>query len=272
MNNNVEQLEIQDNNVVPQVPKKKGNKWLIIILILIILGLSGYITYDKVLKDKFFSKEETKTKDATGNNTKEEKNAVTDNENDKNRTTSNTYKQYNVGDAVVFNNEKWHVIKKSTEFDDHVVLLKDSEIAELNNKPYYECPKEDDNGINCSMKMTNDYQKSLPKKYFDNTYINTLGKNNLKEVNGYYIRLITVDELVTLGCSKTDETCENAPKWLIGDTISWTMSYSTPSQTEGFVYNFGYDNYTDEYSLTESGVGSTLSVRPVINLLKSSIK
>ena len=58
MDNNFETT----NTVVPNEPKKKSNKGLIIFLILIILGLAGFITYDKVLKDKYFSKK-TETKE-----------------------------------------------------------------------------------------------------------------------------------------------------------------------------------------------------------------
>ena len=270
-NQSVETLEVSQNNtntIQPIPPKKKDNKGLIIFLILIILGMGGYITYDKALKDKIFTKEETKKIEKKENIENNNKVEVKDN----NKVQNISVKEYNIGDAVIFNNENWHVIKKSISSDDYVVLLKDSEIPELNNKPYYDCPKEDDNGLNCSMKMSNDYQKSVAKKYFDSTYINVLGKNNLKEVNGYYVRLITLNELVSLGCSKSDESCANAPKWLIGDTVSWTMSYSIPSQTNGDVYSFGYDNYVEESTLTELGVGSTLSVRPVINLLKTAIK
>ena len=47
--------------------KKKGNTILIIILVLVILGLAGYIIYDKVLSDT-----NTEEKEQESNNTEEE--------------------------------------------------------------------------------------------------------------------------------------------------------------------------------------------------------
>ena len=71
MDNNIENNQ---NIVTPIEPKKKGNKGLIVFLILIILGLCGYITYDKVLKDKLFTKEEPKKTEK-----KKEDNTINDN-------------------------------------------------------------------------------------------------------------------------------------------------------------------------------------------------
>lgn len=176
-------------------------------------------------------------------------------------------KKYSVGDEITFNNEKWNVIKGSSENDDYVVVLKSTELKELSGKPYYECPPEDDNGINCNMKMSNDYNKSVAKKYFEETYINELGKENLKEVNNYYVRLITIEELRELGCD-TDNSCAKAPSWLLTNKVSWTMSKPNENETDS-MYGFGDDMGPD---IGEYGVGSTLDVRPVINLLKSSIK
>ena len=65
MDNNIENNQ---NIVTPTEPKKKGNKGLIVFLILIILGLVGYITYDKVLKDKIFNKVEPKKTEKIDNN------------------------------------------------------------------------------------------------------------------------------------------------------------------------------------------------------------
>ena len=55
-----ESLDIQKNNEISKSPKKKGNKGLIVFLVLVILAMGGYITYDKVLKDKYFSKDSDK--------------------------------------------------------------------------------------------------------------------------------------------------------------------------------------------------------------------
>lgn len=236
--------------------QNKNNRLYVLIgiLCILVLILGGYIVYDKFL-----------SKPAENENTIKN-----------NQTNEITNKQYQVGDEISFNNEKWHVITESPASDDYVVVLKDQDLNDLKQKPYYECPEEDDNSINCSMKMSNDYQKSVVKKYFDDTYINALNKNNLKEVNGYYIRLITINELESLGCNLSEESCSNAPSWLTSDIVSWTMSYTTESPTNdannAFVYSFGYDSYNGTNGIYKTGVGSTLNVRPVINLLKSSIK
>lgn len=195
------------------------------------------------------------------------------NSNNQSNESINTYKQYSVGDAINFNGESWHIIANSSATDDYVVALKDQVLDELAGKPYYECPEEDDNGINCSMKMSNDYNKSVAKQYFDNIYIDRLGKDNLKEINGYYVRLVTVGELESLGCDTEERSCEEAPSWLMGN-LSWTMSPTTETPTndasKADVYAFGLD-WSGKNVIGQYGVGSTLNVRPVINIYKNKI-
>lgn len=239
--------------------ENKNTKLIIVIVILslLVVGLGGFIVYDKILNTS---------------------NTITDNKTngDDSIDDNNTInKKYSVGDEITFNNEKWNVIKESTENDDYVVVLKSAVLNELNGKPFYECPAEDDNGINCNMKMSNDYKDSVSKKYFEETYINQLGKQNLKKVNNYFVRLITIEELRDLGCD-TNNKCDKAPSWLLSNSISWTMSYASDTPTmdasKANVYAFGYDNYFESSDIQILGVGSTMNVRPVINLLKSSIK
>lgn len=212
-------------------------------------------------KDNRISELEAQIKEKSGNNS-----------DDQSGESINTYKQYSVGDTIIFNGESWHIIADSSANDDYVVALKDQVLEELAGKPYYECPEEDDKGINCSMKMSNDYNKSVAKQYFDNIYIDKLGKDNLKEIDGYYIRLITVGELESLGCDIEEQSCEEAPSWLISN-LSWTMSPTTETPTNdasiASVYAFGTDlsgNVIGQY-----GVGSTLNVRPVINVYKTKL-
>ncbi|MBE6161873.1 MAG: hypothetical protein E7158_06625 [Firmicutes bacterium] len=113
-NQNVESLEIpQDNSNISLSPKKKSNKGLIIFLILIIIGLCGYITYDKVLKDKYFSKENNSEKtnnevnEIENNDSKSETNTTTDNNsnntnlNDNNSTDNNNSVQSNLNTKTV---------------------------------------------------------------------------------------------------------------------------------------------------------------------------
>lgn len=66
--NNNQGDEIMNNQYDVSVDsKKKGNTILIIILVLVILGLAGYIIYDKVLSDT-----NTEEKEQENNNTEEE--------------------------------------------------------------------------------------------------------------------------------------------------------------------------------------------------------
>ena len=125
----------------------------------------------------------------------------------------------------------------------------------------------------------NDYEGSKVKEYLEGTYINTLGENNLKEVDGYKIRLITTDELnANLGwvnlntTAKTDNENANVPTWIyqnFGDTNKgvwgyWTMTpLSEYSSLVWFVSDAGH--------LYNNIVSFNYGVRPVINLLKSNI-
>ena len=261
--------------------KTNGINMVLVLIIVILLGIVGYCAYRlgdtgrSVIDDENLQKggNTSVVVDATEETEVKEKNL-----ND----LKIAVKEYKIGDEVVFNNEKWHVIHASSSSDDYVSLLKDNSISELDGKPYYECPPEDDNGINCNMKMSNDYNKSVPKKYFDNTYINLLGKEKLKEVDGYYVRLINLKELEELGCNDVLDSvgnrgCKTAPSWLHGEKESWTMSYAsealTDDATKADVWSFGYSCGSGcGQGVHKTGVGSTLSVRPVINLKKEYIK
>ena len=67
---------------------------------------------------------------------------------------------------------------------------------------------------------SNVYATSKVKEFLEGTYINTLGEFNLKEIDGYKIRLITVDELINnLGWKTGTDTSvtydgNSVPDWV----------------------------------------------------------
>ena len=203
-----------------------------------------------------------------------------------------TYTAYNIGDVVQFAGSNWYVIEDSGTSQDYVTLLKEivltnSELgsyATMNTSGYMSYYYDDNchssdtygytNTVTSGCSGHNDYEGSKVKELFESTYINTLGSFNLKEVNGYKIRLITTDELI--------------------NNLGWRSGLDTKATTEGnnvpiWVYqNFGGNYY---YTMTPnpnlsshvlrvasgSGLGSDnvasnyRSVRPVINLYKAAI-
>ena len=132
---------------------------------------------------------------------------------------------------------------------------------------------------NCDNK--NSYTTSKVKEFLEGTYINTLGADNLKEVDGYKIRLITVDELESnLGYTKRtgtntyDYNSENTPTWVyknFGENQNNVYGYWTMTPHPNYSSNVWYvlsNGQVDGGGVGGSGGGG---VRPVINLLKSNI-
>lgn len=110
----------------------------------------------------------------------------------------------------------------------------------------------------------------------ENQYLPILDSDNLKEVDGYKIRLITRDELKNnLGWTNASDTeatyagdeGNNVSVWVyqdFGDVTSyWTMA---PSSTSTVWIMDGFDDY-----LRINPIYNSNGVRPVINLLKTSI-
>ena len=101
-----------------------------------------------------------------------------------------------------------------------------------------------------------------------------MGESNLKKVNGYKIRLITLEELIDLGDCKFSNKyncykCNKAPKWL---SSTATMTPSVSYEGDYDVWDFDASGHFVDIIIVETGVSSTLDICPVINLLKSSIK
>lgn len=123
-------------------------------------------------------------------------------------------------------------------------------------------------------KNHNDYEGSKVKEFLEGPYRNALGIANLQEVGGYEVRLITVDEL------------RNNLGWTSGTTVRtegnnvpyWVYRYSYMTMTPVVDIN-NYDIYgvCSEVMHTSQIFNWYCSgnfagrIRPVINLLKSSI-
>ena len=210
-----------------------------------------------------------------------------------------TYDTYSIGDVVNFAGSNWYVIKNSSSQEDYVTLLKEKILIneELGNYAYNEtydtmayywsdtCHSSNSYGYTnydySGCEGHNDYEGSKVKEYLEGTYINTLGETNLKEVDGYKIRLIKTSELnenlgwFDLDKYATESDNSNVPTWVnqnfgeVSDNSNgaygyWTMT-SHPDYSSGvwFVGTVG--------DLRSGIIYYSGGVRPVINLLKSSI-
>ena len=226
--------------------------------------------------------------------------------------------EYVIGDKINFANSGWYVIKNSTYDEDYVTLIKETVLTNSELGEYaitFICPENlpypgysgcsaggeiknidtmsyywDENchpvaygyssySNNCYNK--NIYATSKVKEMLETRYLPIIGATNLKEVDNYKIRLITLEELQqNLGVSTIinqswyDASTENSLSWVyqnFGDQNKnvygyWTMtsvpdysSYSWYVRSDGHVELEGV-NYMDN------------GVRPVINLLKSAIE
>ena len=206
---------------------------------------------------------------------------------------------YVIGDVINFAGSNWRVIKNSTGNEDYVTLLKErvltnselgayaldsgydtmeytwTETCHMANHGYSSY-----DFSNCG--ISNSYATSKVKEMLEGSYINTLGASNLKEVDGYKIRLITTNELhENLGwvnlqaTAQTDNDNANVPTWIYQNfgegqnRVSgyWTMTPDSNYSSEvDDVTGTGYRGSSSAFNYGSNGV------RPVINLLKSAIQ
>lgn len=186
----------------------------------------------------------------------------------------NNFKAYSVGDEFCLENECFYVIKdngttvdafakqnvntKSNRQDANANSLTFAK-AKNNGNSYWE----DDDG-----NLLSKYGTSYPANVFDSnsnlykplenykTYLkNTLGKTSITA------KLITYEDLISLGCSKDVHSCKSAPSW-VNSTMYWTAS-ANGNVTVWFVNSYGYFG----------GVrfDSDCGLRPVITISKSDI-
>ena len=103
------------------------------------------------------------------------------------------------------------------------------------------------------------YTESIVEVYVNNynTYLTTLGVTPMEA------RLITIDELISLGCSEDDTSCSNAPSWV------YLTSYWTGSRLPSQVW-FVYTNKLMSHTIFS--YDHSFGVRPVIEMSIDDIK
>ena len=209
---------------------------------------------------------------------------------------------YAIGDIIKVNNIEFYVIQNSYDNIDYVVALKKTpflieevrtygvghinrntqwskervnQLKEYGGMTYYSsntCGYENGNATPLNnTECSTDYNLSDIKYAVDNWAVDKFKNNELKEINSYKARLITMDELENN--LKYDYTnYRTTPyKWVydmnINDTNQryWTMSADGKNIYEVF-YEHGGFNLEEVYN------DSLCLVRPVINVYKNKIE
>ena len=191
------------------------------------------------------------------------------------------YKEYNIGDVVTYNGEKYYVIRTSSSKTSYVTLLKaeyltvdelyqfgKEDIAVKNgNTPFYtntSC-NSDSNKNGCIINYNNSDIKTIVDNW-SGSFV-----SDLVEVDGYKARLVTTEELHDyLGYDnnqvQTDESLrktDDVPEWVYKYSC-WTMSPYIDSLSQVFSIN-------GSGSAEKRNVYSQACVRPVINLDKCAL-
>ncbi len=195
--------------------------------------------------------------------------------------------KYQVGDYVKLGTEGFHVIK-ADESAKKLTMLAEWNLNVGNNTIDVPAGQEGMqnpackawiNGLNesdwkCTVAFSeNNYWSSTASKYpawvYDgndiirpiiNEYVKKLDYAGYKSVTG---RLIKQEELISLGCSVLEATCNGAPEW-VKNTTFWSGSAGTSDRVWGVNPDgdFGHNTHTD----------SNGGIRPVITINTSEIK
>ena len=217
------------------------------------------------------------------------------------------YKNFYIGDEVVYRSEKYYVIENSYYNKNYVTLLKadllklddigDYRDNVLKNISYsevdgiinYTCGNDkvlifSDNNIDLSFSNDEEtnicyggYVKSKIKEILDNWVKLELDENELVTVDGYKVRLLKIDDLVQ-NLNFTQTTSIIAGK----DSISYKSSDNTPKilfsilNKDSFMMDISSESWVYSLEKTNENLIATLnrinyvksSIRPVINLNK----
>ena len=176
------------------------------------------------------------------------------------------YTEYKSGDIVSFNKQDWYVLHDSSSKDNYVTLI------------YKGILYLEENGITESDFKV--YESSDLNKYLKGEYADYLGTKNLREVNGYKVRLFNDDDFKLLN-TKYDEDTDSydiidCPEFICLTNVFYATMISTDNNTEALdeTVHLNYYNLSttyDTYKLESIVEDNTLFVRPVINVYKESL-
>ena len=214
-------------------------KRYIILIVLIVMLIIGLFTFNKVFNQKDSSIREI---------FKQEK-----------------YNTYKSGDLVSFNKQEWYVLHDSSEKDNYVTLI------------YKGILYLEENGIaESDFKV---YESSDLNSYLKNDFSEFLGEKNLREVNGYKVRLFNDDDLKDLSVKYDEETdsyeITDCPDFICLTNVFYATMISTKNVDGGDeLEHLNYYNLSttyDTYKLESLVEDTTLFVRPVVNVYKDSL-
>lgn len=214
-------------------------KRYIILIVLIVMLIIGLFTFNKV-----FNKKDNSIREIF----KQEK-----------------YKTYKSGDLVSFNKQEWYVLHDSSEKDNYVTLI------------YKGILYLEENGIaESDFKV---YESSDLNSYLKNDFSEFLGEKNLREVNGYKVRLFNDDDLKDLSVKYDEETdsyeITDCPDFICLTNVFYATMIPTKNVDGGDeLEHLNYYNLSttyDTYKLESLVEDTTLFVRPVVNVYKDSL-
>ena len=189
--------------------------------------------------------------------------------------------EYVIGDKVSFLEKNWIVLKNSSFKDNYVTLIKETVLTNSELGAYTINSVSDTSYFGNTNVYSNSTAKLVLESYMSRKSITDVLTD---EVDGYKIRLITLDELISLGLLRKSSVSyynidvQNTPEWLyknFGENRNnvsnyWTMTpYNGPYSGSGYrmwCMNF-YSSGVSYCDVRSSNVG----VRPVINLLKTAL-
>jgi hypothetical protein len=171
------------------------------------------------------------------------------------------YKEYKIGDIIKINDENWYTIEDSNSEKDYIKLIN------LNYKRLIRNCKEDYTHLN-------------EKNYLEGEYLKNIGESKLKEVDGYKIRLITIDEFKNLAELTKADLDGIRYNYKIKLNYDWVKDLNTLTMSE-IDYYYDVDDNSELCAswYIQSNIrqvfGSKdgyIPIQPVINYYKDKIK